>query len=121
MRQPPEKSEHGCFCASLSKPRPRRIALARASADQASMSARRVWISAMRAALLAESCPSLKGECISAVSTLQQAARETETRLYYDHDYTLTKAGHRKLVNLVLGPVHRGLAGRGQPERHIRM
>ena len=48
IRQPPEKSEQGRDCSSASKPRPRRIEDARASADQASMSASRVCTSAMR-------------------------------------------------------------------------
>jgi hypothetical protein len=48
IRQPPEKSEQGWRVSSSVKPRPLRMEVARASPDQASMSARRVWISAMR-------------------------------------------------------------------------
>ena len=48
MRQPPEKDEAGRSCAAASKPRPARIVAARASAEWASMSASRMWISAIR-------------------------------------------------------------------------
>ena len=48
MRQPPEKDDNGRACASKSKPRPARMRAARAGAACASMSTRRVWISAMR-------------------------------------------------------------------------
>ena len=47
MRQPPENAEHGIDCFSMSKPNPFRIDDARPSADHASISASRVWISAI--------------------------------------------------------------------------
>ncbi len=53
IRQPPEKSEQGLVWASLSKPKPLRMDEARPSADQASISVRRVWISEIRAASVA--------------------------------------------------------------------
>ena len=48
IRQPPENAEQGCSCSLWVNPRPRRIDAARASADHASMSTRRVCTSAMR-------------------------------------------------------------------------
>ena len=53
MRQPPEYSESGRRCAGSSKPSPLRIRAARAGAVCASMSTRRVWISAMRSGSIA--------------------------------------------------------------------
>ena len=50
IRQPPENSAQARACAAASKPSPCRIAAARASAECASMSASRCWISAMRCA-----------------------------------------------------------------------
>ncbi len=50
IRQPPENSAQARAWAAASKPRPLRIEPARASAEWASMSARRAWISAMRCA-----------------------------------------------------------------------
>ena len=55
MRQPPENSESVRFCAASSKPRPERMRAARAGAACASMSASRVWISAIRIGSLAAS------------------------------------------------------------------
>ena len=53
MRHPPENAPNARFCASSSKPRPLRIRAARAGAAWASMSTRRVWMSAMRSGSLA--------------------------------------------------------------------
>ena len=48
MRQPPENSETARAWSAVEKPRPDRIAAARAGAECASISTSRVWISAMR-------------------------------------------------------------------------
>ena len=53
IRQPPEKAEQGIACSSSVNPSPLRIDEARASADQASISASRVWISAILPASVA--------------------------------------------------------------------
>ena len=70
MRQPPEKSVHGRCCAASSKPRPARIAAARAGAACAPMSASRVWISAMRCGSCAVSASASSAvRSVSAAST----------------------------------------------------
>ena len=48
MRQPPENSSTGRACAASSKPRPARMAAARAGAASAPIARRRSWISASR-------------------------------------------------------------------------
>ena len=67
IRQPPENSAQARACAAASKPRPCRIAAARASAECASMSASRVWISAMR-------CASVAASSASAISAARSAS-----------------------------------------------
>jgi hypothetical protein len=49
MRHPPENSAHGRCWSAWEKPKPARIPAARAGAECAPMSARRNWISAIRA------------------------------------------------------------------------
>ena len=59
IRQPPENSPSERACAASSKPSPLRIRAARAGALCASMSTRRVWISAMRSGSLAVSASAI--------------------------------------------------------------
>ena len=71
MRQPPEKDEAGRRCATSSKPRPARMVAARDSAECASMSASRMWMSAMRCGSVAVFSSSSRAErSRSALSTI---------------------------------------------------
>ena len=102
MRQPPEKDDAGRCCASVSKPRPARIVAARASAEWASMSASRMWISAMRCGSVAV--------CSSVISA-------SRSRIGLEHDLDQRLLGARRFLRdladaHVLGQADRACLGR---------
>ena len=71
IRQPPENSAQALACAAASNPSPFRIDAARASAECASMSASRAWISAIRCASVAASASAISAaRSTSASSTV---------------------------------------------------
>ncbi len=79
IRQPPEKSDRGCFCCSAEKPRPYKIAPARDSAELAPMTFKRscsspILIPSLEASAFSSSASS-SVRSVSACST--QSNRDT--------------------------------------------
>ena len=76
MRQPPENSAQGRAAPPRRSRSPARMRAARAGAEWASMSDRRVWISAMRCGSVAVSASAISAaRSVSAASTVSMQAR----------------------------------------------
>ena len=110
MRQPPEKSPQGRAWSEAEKPRPARIAAARAGAAWAPISASRVWISAMR-------CPSRASSASSASRKRRvrsaSAASTTSRRLSGPAGASCA----RRPMRARLGTSMRPPSGRSSPAR----
>ena len=121
IRQPPENSPSDRACAASSKPSPLRIRAARAGALCASMSTRRVWISAMRSGSFAVSASAIS----ASRSTSAESTKSTrlsapagrflidaaDARALGDHD----RAGLRPEL-ATENAEERGLAGAVAPD-----